>query len=601
LSNPTSSNTALAPPQLAADFAICVSAFEDEFDFVHNSLRRHGVSEADAEDLVQEVFLVMWRRWSQYDRARPVRPWLAGIAFRVAYNHRQRVGREVPGGLIDREDDTPDPEQRLATDSARSMVRHVLDTMPEKQRVLILSHDVEGISVREIAEQLEVPIPTAHTRLRAARKTFAKTWKRLLAVSATRARIAPLLVRAGLQNGGEAPPVDAAALARIEAKQRASARARAIFPFLSLSPSALSTATSTSPMAHGSTAGSGVSPAPRLLRRREASSPTGPTQFPVLPVGGSLWKAWVPVAASIVIGGACLLSMLGRGRSSGAPSSAPAALTTNPAPEPTPTHRVLAGALAARRGLLTSMIARRPSQQPGLTGSAGDRGSSLGHGLIGYWRFDDGAGSSWARDWSGNGNDCRLRQLDPALAWSEGRLGGGLTLNGQGWLECPHVEAVAGLDAQLTLSMWVRRAPSKYKVHALVSRQHGDGTLDAFHLGFRNDELALRSQVKGGPAFTAFPRVTGQWHHIAATLDTDGYARLYIDGELVRKKQKAGRPSLGGGNNPLIIGGGINGPDWNDVQERFSGAIDELSVYDRPLRPEEIRSLAQGTQPPLSP
>ena len=153
----------------------------------------------------------------------------------------------------------------------------------------------------------------------------------------------------------------------------------------------------------------------------------------------------------------------------------------------------------------------------------------------------------------------------------------------------------------MTITTWVRRSPSKKKVLALVSRQYGDGQLDTFHLGFRHDELALRSQVKGGPAFVAYPRTLGQWHHVAATLDTDGVARLYVDGELVRKKRKEGRPGLGGGNNPIIIGGGVNGSDLNDVTERFFGTLDELSVYDRPLRPEEIRSLAQGKQPRLSP
>ena len=575
-----------APDQLVSDFALCVGAFEDEFDFVHNALRRHGVAEADAEDLVQEVFLVMWRRWSQYDRSRPMRPWLAGIAFRVAYNHRQRIGREVPGGLIDRQDDTPDPEQRLATDSARSMVRHVLDSMPEKQRVLIVSHDVEGISVREIAERLEVPIPTAHTRLRAARKNFAKTWKRLLAVSATRARIAPLLLRAGLQAAESSAAVDASALAApAGAKQRALARARAVFPLGLLGP-------------QGSLSTPGpVSPAPPALRRSRAPGPAGAGTRP--PAAGSgMWKAWVPVAASLVIGGAGLLSTMTSVRTSSttiasAPSPAAAA----------PAAAVVAPRVAtakAARALLTSTVL--PPGRPDPGAAAADRGSTLGRGLIGYWRFDDGQGSPWARDWSGNGNDCLLRQLDPAVAWGDGRLGGGITFTGQGWLECPHVEAVAALDAQMTLSLWVRRTPSKQKVHALVSRQRGDGALDAFHLGFRNDELAIRSQIKGGPAFTPYPRSSGgQWHHIAATLETDGYARLYIDGELARKKQKSGRPSLGGGNNPLIIGGGVNGPDSNDVQELFFGAIDELSVYDRVLRPDEIRALAQGAQPPLSP
>ncbi len=155
---------------------------------MYHALRRHGVPDSDLEDLVQEVFLVMWRRWAQYDPSRPVRPWLAGISFRVAYNHRQRAHREVPRGFVDLEDPQPDPEQSMATDSARTLVRRVLASLPEKHRTLIVSHDVDGISVREIAETLDVPIPTAHTRLRAARKAFAKALKRLQVVSAARAR-----------------------------------------------------------------------------------------------------------------------------------------------------------------------------------------------------------------------------------------------------------------------------------------------------------------------------------------------------------------------------------------------------------------------------
>ncbi len=87
----------------------CVAAFGAEFDYIHRSLRRHGISESDADDLAQEVFLIMWRRWPDYDAARPLRPWLAGIAFRVAYNHRDRIAREVPGGLVDTRDQARGP------------------------------------------------------------------------------------------------------------------------------------------------------------------------------------------------------------------------------------------------------------------------------------------------------------------------------------------------------------------------------------------------------------------------------------------------------------------------------------------------------------
>jgi RNA polymerase sigma-70 factor (ECF subfamily) len=549
-----------ASARFAAEFAECFGAFEAEFSFTYNALRRHGINESDAEDLVQEVFLVMWRRWEQYDRSRPIRPWLAGIAFRVAYNHRQRLGREVPGGLIDREDDTPDPEQRLAVDSARSMVRRVLASLPEKHRSLILAHDVDGTTVREIAERLEVPIPTAHTRLRAARRAFAKTWKRLLAISGTKARIAPLLAASKALDAAaaeeETPPPP-------QTRRRSMARARAVLPF-GLLPRR----------------GEGLG---THLRRQHRP-------------GAGLWKAWLPVTGSLLFG-AILLSNLASGL---APAAGAVVKVVEPA---TPAHAAAPPApvrsfVASLRshGTLTRTTLPLPPESP-----SNERTRSLGQGLIGYWRFDDGPGSPSARDWSGNGNDCHLRHLDPATTWGEGRLGGGVTLGGQGWLECPNIESLARMDREMTLSLWVRRSGAKQGVRALVTRQFADGDLDTFHLGFRNDDIALRSRIKGGPVFAAFPRARGQWHHVVATLDGQGLAQLFVDGELVRKKLKEGRPSLHGGSNALIVGGGINGPRPDRVSELFEGQIDELAVYDRALRADEIQKLAQGAQPALSP
>ena len=157
-------NNARSP--VTTDFLSCVGVFEAQFDYVYHALRRHGISPTDAEDLVQEVFLVMWRRWSEYDTTRPLRPWLGGIAFRVAYNYRQRSGREVPGGIVDAEDEAPSPEDRLDAHSARALVLRVLAALPEKYRALIVSHDLDGVPMREIADTMRVPLFTAHTRLR---------------------------------------------------------------------------------------------------------------------------------------------------------------------------------------------------------------------------------------------------------------------------------------------------------------------------------------------------------------------------------------------------------------------------------------------------
>src|SRR5688572_26701199 len=102
-----------------AELDACVSVLDTEFDFIYQTLRRRGLSVADAEDVVQDVFLVMWRRWTDYDRRRSLRAWLTGIAFRVAYHHRSKRVREVPGGVIDAPDERPSPEEQAFGESVR--------------------------------------------------------------------------------------------------------------------------------------------------------------------------------------------------------------------------------------------------------------------------------------------------------------------------------------------------------------------------------------------------------------------------------------------------------------------------------------------------
>ena len=549
------------PEALATDFARCVTAFEAEFDYVYHALRRHGVADSDVEDLVQEVFLVMWRRWAQYDVTRPLRPWLAGIAFRVAYNHRQRAGREVPRGFVDVEDQRPDPEQRMASDSARHLVRRVLAALPEKHRSLIVSHDVDGVSVREIAETLDVPIPTAHTRLRAARKAFAKALKQLQVVSATRARLAPLLAaEREAQKDLPVPPVAPST------RRRAVARSRAVL---------LLPGWGNSESNPGSNSG---------------STSAGLARTPA-------WKGWLPIAASGVAGAGLMAALLLGGRGENRPSGPRSETTALPAPPAEATLRE-SPARAPNPTVLTSLPVTWTKFQSPPPPSAAQLG--LSQGLVGYWRFDDGYGSPAARDLSGNGNDCLLRGVDPGAAWTHGRLGGAVALHGNGWLECAKVEALARLSREITIALWVRRG-GKDRVRALVSRQFGSGNLDTFHFGFRDDQLWMRSRVKGGPAFAVVPRTRGLWFHAAASVDAAGTARIFINGEEVQRKLKEDRPSLGGGTNPLIIGGGINGPDPDAVRELFQGALDELLIYDRALDGEEIRALASGAQPPLSP
>jgi RNA polymerase sigma-70 factor (ECF subfamily) len=135
--------------------------YEREFDYVWRTLGRFGVPNADLADGVHEVFLVLHRRWSELDRKDALRPWLFGVARRVAATMRAKR-REEPSEI----------EPAAAADplaAKRDLLWRALDTLDDDRRTVVILHDLEGHTGVEIAALLDIPANTVHSRLRLAR------------------------------------------------------------------------------------------------------------------------------------------------------------------------------------------------------------------------------------------------------------------------------------------------------------------------------------------------------------------------------------------------------------------------------------------------
>jgi RNA polymerase sigma-70 factor (ECF subfamily) len=165
---------------LAGEVEDCLQAYQRELNYLIGSLRRLAVPSRDLDDALHEVFLVMLKRWDDYDRERPLRPWLFGIAFRVASGQRRRGGRELPGGGHEAEYGGEAPDEMLELSEARRLLMRALATVPVDRRAVLVMHEVDEIPMREIAEQLEIPLFTAYSRLRKARKELDSALARLL-------------------------------------------------------------------------------------------------------------------------------------------------------------------------------------------------------------------------------------------------------------------------------------------------------------------------------------------------------------------------------------------------------------------------------------
>jgi RNA polymerase sigma-70 factor (ECF subfamily) len=155
--------------------------FEAELGYVYNALRRLGIRDAELPDATQEVFATVASLLDDYDTERPLRPWLFGIAYRVGLRyldvaHRRR---EVPSEIPDAPDSSPGAEAAVERSEMQSIVRLALEKVePKRRAVLILSY-LEGKSVPEIAETLQIPVNSAYSRLHRAKQEFSDAARRL--------------------------------------------------------------------------------------------------------------------------------------------------------------------------------------------------------------------------------------------------------------------------------------------------------------------------------------------------------------------------------------------------------------------------------------
>ncbi|AGP35996.1 hypothetical protein SCE1572_16690 [Sorangium cellulosum So0157-2] len=148
-------------------------------------LWRMGVPARHLRDVAQEVFLVVHRRFGDYDPRFSMKAWVASIASHLALRHQRlsRNRRELlarsEAERIDVADPSDDAEQRFAQAETQRIVRALVQRIEGDRRVVFLLYELEGIEMREIAAALEIPENTAWDRLRRARKEFAAAVMRL--------------------------------------------------------------------------------------------------------------------------------------------------------------------------------------------------------------------------------------------------------------------------------------------------------------------------------------------------------------------------------------------------------------------------------------
>ncbi|MEC7475982.1 MAG: sigma-70 family RNA polymerase sigma factor [Pseudomonadota bacterium] len=149
------------------------AAFKKLFEYfaprLKGYLMRLGSSEAQAEELVQDVMLTVWRKAALFDRRKAAAStWL----FTIARNRRIDILRREKYPELDPEDPALVPDEEVQPDDAvimaerKAEVQSALATLPEEQIKLVKLAFYKGWSHSEIAKETGLPLGTVKSRLR---------------------------------------------------------------------------------------------------------------------------------------------------------------------------------------------------------------------------------------------------------------------------------------------------------------------------------------------------------------------------------------------------------------------------------------------------
>ncbi|HWL44805.1 MAG TPA: RNA polymerase sigma factor [Ilumatobacter sp.] len=126
-----------------------------------------------ADDVTQETFIKVWKHLDDFRGDGSMRGWVLRIAHResVAALRRRRESATDPDDLAH----PPDPiavGQVVEGRFAFSAFGEALDELDELSRAVLVLRELEGMSYEDIADVLDVPLPTVKTRLLRARRTM---------------------------------------------------------------------------------------------------------------------------------------------------------------------------------------------------------------------------------------------------------------------------------------------------------------------------------------------------------------------------------------------------------------------------------------------
>ena len=143
-------------------------------EVARNLHRMLGPGRGDSEDVLQEVFIEVFRSIGRFRGDAKITTWLYRVCVNVALQRLRKRKRRAEVSSDDMGERSTDetPERELDNRRRLDAVYCILDELSPKKRVVFILHEIEGREPKEIAGIVGAPVLTVRTRLHYARKEF---------------------------------------------------------------------------------------------------------------------------------------------------------------------------------------------------------------------------------------------------------------------------------------------------------------------------------------------------------------------------------------------------------------------------------------------
>jgi RNA polymerase sigma-70 factor, ECF subfamily len=141
-------------------------------------IRHAARNTQDADDILQEVFVEVSRSLRHFEGRAAFTTWLHCVCVRTAVRQMKRRIRQVGEPIVpdlrpELADAAPSPQHQAETQERAAHVRAMIERIAPKKRMVLVLHDLEGVSPKEISKLVGAPVLTVRTRLFYARKELA--------------------------------------------------------------------------------------------------------------------------------------------------------------------------------------------------------------------------------------------------------------------------------------------------------------------------------------------------------------------------------------------------------------------------------------------